>query len=107
MPFKQLLADDIGDVFLDLDEFATKHTINGQSVDCVTDEDVSLKRGSRQSEDFDGIYARRLTVFVRESDIGYRPERDQKMAVDGEWYMVVDCAADAGMLEIHLGANRP
>lgn len=106
MNFKQLMAEDIHDVFLDANEFAFEHDINGQQVLCVVDEDIFKKRGTRQSENYDGIYARQLTLFIAESDLGYRPERDQKMTVDGEWYMVINCAASSGMLEIELGANR-
>lgn len=106
MNFKQLIADDIHDVFLDASEFATEHDINGQQILCVIDEDISKQRGSRQAEDYDGIYARQLTLFIAESDLGYRPEREQKISVDGEWYMVIDCAVSSGMLEIELGANR-
>ncbi len=106
MNFKDQLSADIDAVFLNIDEFADEHIINGQTMLCVIDGDLSRRRSNRQSDDYDGIYTRQLTVSVRESDLGYRPERDQKMTVDGEWYLVVDCAADAGLLEITLGANR-
>ena len=92
--------------FINVAEFADMHNINGQQIICVIDNDLSKQRGTRQSENFDGIYVRQLTVFVRESALGYRPERDQKMTINGEWYIVIDCAADFGILEIELGANR-
>ena len=100
------MAADIDDVFFDADEFAELHDINGAQVLCVIDEDISKQRSSRQSSNYDGIYQRELTLFVSESDLGYRPERDQKMTVDGEWYLVLNCAASAGMLEIELGSNQ-
>ncbi|MDD4599626.1 MAG: hypothetical protein PHQ46_00975 [Negativicutes bacterium] len=100
------MAADISAVFLNTDKFAGMHNINGQQIACIIDEDISKQRGTRQSENFDGIYARQLTVFISESELGYRPEQDQKMTVDGEWYMVIDCAAAGGMLEIELEANR-
>lgn len=106
MNFKQLMANDIHDVFLDASEFATEHDINGQQILCVVDDDISKQRSNRQRDSYDGIYQRELTIFVSESDLGYRPERDQKMTVDGEWYEVLNCAGSAGMLEIDLGANR-
>ena len=106
MNFKQLMTEDIHDVFLDASDFASEHDINGQQILCVIDEDLSKQRGNRQAEDYDGIYARQLTLFIAESDLGYRPERDQKMTVDGEWYLVINCSANTGMLEIDLGANR-
>ena len=106
MSLKQLMMDDINDVFLDPEEFAELHDINGVPVLCVIDEDISKQRSSRQSGNYDGVYQRELTLFVSESDLGYRPERDQKMTVDSEWYLVLNCAASAGMLEIELGSNQ-
>ncbi|SDD89603.1 hypothetical protein [Sporomusa acidovorans] len=106
MNLKDVMATDINDVFLDHDEFATYHDINGKQILCVIDEDISKQRNNRQSDTYDGLYQRELTLFVSEVDIGYRPERDQKMTVDGEWYKVLNCGAGGGMLEIDLGANR-
>jgi hypothetical protein len=106
MGLKEMIEEDIRNVFLTVNENADKHNINGQLTDCIVDEDISKRRSNRQSENFDGIYQRQLTIFVSEADLGYRPERDQKMTVDGEWYQVIDCASSGGMLEIELGANR-
>lgn len=106
MNFKDQILADIDAVFLNADEFADEHEINSQTMTCVIDEDLSKQRSNRQSDDYDGIYARQLTLYVRESVLGYRPERDQKMTVDGEWYLVLDCAASDGLLEVTLGANR-
>jgi hypothetical protein len=105
MGFKDQIAADMA-TFFNVDEHAGEHNINGQMIDCIIDEDISKRRSNRQSENFDGIYRRQLTIFVSEADLSYRPERDQKMTVDGEWYQVIDCASSAGMLEIELGANR-
>lgn len=105
MNFKDQIAADMA-AFINPNEFAEEHFINGQAMACVVDEDLSKQRGTRQSENYDGIYGRYLTVFVVESVLGYRPERDQKMTVDNEWFIVLDCAANSGMLEIELMANR-
>jgi hypothetical protein len=107
MSFKDQIAADMSTVFLNTNEFADMHDVHGQQISCVIDDDISKKRGTRQSENFDGIYARQITIFVSEADIGYRPERDQKITFDGEWYIVIDCLDSEGILEIELGANRP
>lgn len=105
MSFKDQMVADMA-VFLNVDEFADYHDINGQQILCIVDKDISKQRTNRQSDNYDGIHTRQLTVFVKEIDLGYRPERDQKLAVDGEWYLVIDCDAAGGLLEIDLGANR-
>lgn len=105
MSLKDQFLADIS-IFCDKTECAANHEINGQIMTCVVDEDISKQRTNRITDNYDGIYTRLLTLFVAESELGYRPERDQKMTVDGEWYLVINCAAGEGMLEIELGANR-
>ncbi len=106
MSLKDVMAADIAAVFLNQDENADWHEINGQQVLCIVDEDISKQRTNRQSDNYDGIFYWQITLFISEADLGYRPERNQRMTVDGEWFLVLHCAASQGMLEIELGANR-
>lgn len=106
MNLKEQMAADIAAVFLNQDENADWHDINGQQVLCIVDEDISKQRTNRQSDNYDGIFSRQITVFIAEMDLGYRPERNQKMTVDSECFLVLNCSASEGMLEIELGANQ-
>lgn len=98
MSFKDLLKDDITDVFMDPDEFAKEYNIDGQPVLCVIDEDKSSKSQT------DGVYVVRRRLFVSLAGLGYRPVPEQKMNVDNQSYFVVDCLGD-DLLEIVLEAN--
>lgn len=105
MNLKDIMNADIDDVFLDPDEFAELHNINGKQILCIVDEDISKQRSNRQSTSYDGVYLIQVTLFVRESALGYRPERDRKITVDGKWYEVLECSGQ-DLLEVTLGSNQ-
>lgn len=101
---KDYLASDL-DTFLNLDEFADVHDINGQQITCVVDRDV-IREYSRLQERRDGVYVGEIAVFVRATDLPDRPVKGQHMKVDGERYLVANCSESAGILEITLEANE-
>ena len=92
-------------VFLNPDEFAEIHSINGQNMTCIIDKHLSRQRTNRQNDDYDGLFMWQIILFVKETDLGYVPEYDQRITVDGKWYTVVECIGDSEILEITLGAN--
>jgi hypothetical protein len=107
-PLKNYIALDLA-TFFNLDEFADLHDIDGQQVPAIIDSDVLKKfsRGSMQRMPYnDGVYTSETMLFVRESDLGYRPVIGQHLRLDGEHYLVTDCTENAGVLEITLEANR-
>lgn len=99
MNFREMLEQDINEVFLDKDEYARDYTIDGKKMTCCLDKDKSSKA------EVDGVYLVRRLLFLKESDIGYRPIPGQKLNIDGQYFYVIDCAGD-GLLEIHLEARN-
>jgi len=89
------MAEDIDNIFLNTDEMAETHSIDGVNVACVLEEDKSSKNS------LDGVYVIRRQLFVKQSDLGYKPEPEQKMKIDDAYYYVVDCI-DNGLFEITL-----
>ncbi|MBU2701682.1 hypothetical protein Ga0466249_002801 [Sporomusaceae bacterium BoRhaA] len=99
MSFKDVLAADIGKVFLNVDEFAEHHAIDGEVFLCVLDEDKS------SNNKVDGVYNMRRRLFISKSSLGYRPEPEQKMEIDDDYYYVLDCIGN-DMLEVVLEARQ-
>lgn len=97
MNFKDQLAGDMA-AFINPKEFAEEHSINGQSILCIIDEDKSSKSQT------DGVYVVRRRLFVSLAALGYRPVPEQKMNIDNQNYFVVDCIG-TDLLEIVLEAN--
>ncbi|AIF51252.1 hypothetical protein [Pelosinus sp. UFO1] len=85
-------------VFLNADEFATEHNIDGQDILCVIDEDRAIPNAN------DGVYVIRRHLFISQTDLGYIPIPDQKIEVDGKYYYVIDCIKE-DLLEIILEAR--
>ncbi len=101
MSFKNQVLSDLA-VFLNEDEFAERHNIDGRDIPAVIDRDILKQRSQR----VDGVYSGEVLLFVRASDLPVRPVVDQRMRVDNELFYVVDCNENDGLLEITLGANR-
>ena len=104
MNLKSQMAADLA-AFFNLDEFAEIHDINGQNMTCIIDNHISKQRTNRQSDNYDGLFMRQIVLFVKESDLGYVPDYDQRMTIDGKWYTVMEYSANNGLLEITLGVN--
>jgi len=95
MTLKEQMAADIDDVFLNTDDMAETHSIDGVDIVCILENDKSSKNS------LDGVYVIRRQLFVKESDLGYKPEPEQKMKIDDTYFYVVDCIDD-GLLEVTL-----
>lgn len=107
MTFKEILAQDVRNVFLNMDEFAEEHIVNGRPMAVQIDDNELLERdkagtGVHQ----DGLYKSRRLIYVASADFGKRPAVGALLTLDGKQYRVVDCKDEAGLLSIELGVKR-
>ena len=71
--FKDCVAADIHGVFLNNQEFASTHTIDGKEMDAVVDDNALLERdAARGGVHSDGIYKVRRLLYVSRDDYGGR-----------------------------------
>ena len=105
MGFKEQVATDL-DVFLNLDEFADTHNINGLQVKCLIDlDDLRKFRVNQQAINYPWVYGSYKTLFAKTVDLPNRPVVGQHLRVDGELYLVAQCSEADGMLEVSLEVN--
>lgn len=105
--FKDALAKDVKSVFINGQEFADAHMIDGVEVLCVVDSDIIAERESQiRSESVEGVFASKKMIFVDENDLPSVPVRGQRLSLDGEWYFVNDVDISAGILQITIEANE-
>lgn len=105
--FKDCVAADIHGVFLNNQEFASTHTIDGKEMDAVVDDNAMLERdAARGGVHSDGIYKVRRLLYVSRDDYGGRPPSGKRLVLDGREYRVVQADDDAGMLAIEIEALR-
>lgn len=110
MTFKQTVEADIKNVFINFDEFATQHNINGKVIQAVEDDDLTTERAARGGTGTDefgnigSIYFGARLLFVAKDDLGYRPVTGNSIRLDGDIYAVVNVVESMGLYEITLRA---
>jgi hypothetical protein len=104
MNFKDMVAEDISGVFLNLEEFGDTHTIGKKETICVIDEErfQNKQRNRTKSLENDGLFIEGMTLFIEKSFFKYPPHSGEKILVDGVRYLVEETKEDMGLLEIDL-----
>ncbi|MFX3635449.1 MAG: hypothetical protein ACE3L7_04125 [Candidatus Pristimantibacillus sp.] len=102
--FKDYVGDDMN-TFINANEFATEHNIDGLQMWVVLDSDSNTEKNWNGVTE-DGVYLNRISFFVAESVLGYRPFENNHMVFDGHPCIVASCDDDLGILQITLEVNR-
>lgn len=104
--FKDQIAADLA-IFLNDQEFADEHTIDGKKMTVLVDENELLERDkSKMGVPTDGLYKARRLIYVSKAEFGPRPAKGKQLSFDGRVFRVEDCTEEAGMLAIELGVSR-
>lgn len=104
--FKEQLEADL-DIFINADEFAETHNINGQDVICVL-EGLTTKEQITKANNtpaFDGISGVTRILHIKATDLSERVVHGNAIEVDGEIYRVGDVVEDMGLLTVTLEAD--
>lgn len=104
--FKEQIEADLA-VFLNDQEFADGHTIDGKKMTVLVDENELLERDkSKLGTNTDGLYKARRLIYVSRAEFGPRPAKGRQLNFDGRIFRVEDCTEEDGMLAIELGVSR-
>lgn len=98
---KDYIKDFDLDTFINMDEFAEDHQINGETIKCVVDTDIFDERSTMAGDRSSGVFKDTISIFIKISDIE-KPLIDEMMTVDYEHYRVVEVKENMGMYEIVL-----
>lgn len=103
MGFKEQIQKDLDAVFLNLDEFAELHRIEGAEIPVVVDSDQlnKLKKGQIL-----GNIEADMLIMGRESDFPADLEPGRPLNVDGRELIVANSGNDMGLVEVALIQNR-
>lgn len=104
--FKDILRQDVERVFMNTDEFAALHTVNGKQIPVMVDENELIEREKKAKSKMDGIYVRATLIYVEAKYIGALPPVGSAFILDGRTYKVIDAVNESGLYSIHLEANR-
>lgn len=102
--FKQIMEEDISEVFLNLDEFAEIHNVNGKEMPVIVDSNEQIEREKRMSENPQklGIHMKQLLIYVKRSDYGPLPSPGNYLIFDKQNYQVTDAIDEAGVYSVSM-----
>ena len=110
MTFKEQIALDNRTVFMNFDEFAELHLINGKEMLCLIDNNELIDRERRykykHSMYADGIYMKQLLIFVRAEDFGPLPAIGRAITFDKKSYIISESINEDGIYSLCLEANK-
>lgn len=105
MTFKDIIRNDI-DLFVNQDEFADIHLIDGKEMPVMIDNNEQVEREKRMTQHMDGIYKKQMLIYVKKSDYGVLPAIGKILNLDGRVYKIMDAIDEDGIFSISLEANR-
>lgn len=103
MTFKEQILEDLDTVFLNLDEFAEEHRIEGVVVPVVMNNDQleTLKKGQIL-----GLVEADIVIFAKVEDLPRDLDPGRLLNVDGRELIVVKAGRNMGLVEVALRQNR-
>lgn len=95
------------EIFINFNEFADNHLINGLEILCIIDEDINKERKlNKESQNFNGVFTDTISLFIKEEGLKVQPAIGELMTIDQERYIVINIASNVGILEIELSRNE-
>lgn len=90
MSFKSILMDDVKGVFLNGEEFAEQHVIDGKLMTVSVDGNEVVERSKKQVEEgrTDGLYERQTIIYVSKKDFGKVPAIGRQLTMDKGIYII-------------------
>lgn len=104
--FKEQLEMDFDNTFFNLDEFAELHTIDGNEIPVVVDNETLLQLNLGKTEYSDGIFTDNIMFFVQRKYLNYEPVIGQVIEFDGVAYPIDNVLSDTGGYTIILRGNE-
>lgn len=104
--FKDAVKNDVKSVFINQDEFADEHVLNGQTVICVIDEDLTTTISDTVANPLYGVFVNMLKIYVSPDDLDSVPVEGEVLNVDDKICLVRKVSVEQGILVITAEANE-
>lgn len=106
MSFKDQIKQDLSDIFLNLDEFADLHRIEGKEVPVVIDSDIMAKLSKIGDNRIHGMDEADMVIMGKASDIPENLDPGRLLNLDGREVIVVTTTSEMGLVQIAVRQNR-
>ncbi len=105
--FKELMQEDVSNVFMNNEEFANVHLVNGKRMDVIFDSLEQMEREQRVTDiKEEGLYRKHMLIYVKKSQYGPLPAPGNVLTLDRTRYTVTDAVNEDGLYSISLEANK-
>ena len=104
--FKEVMKDDVNNTFMNVDEFADMHTVDGKEIPVLVDDNEIIEREKKMKSNMDGVYVKQKLIYVKADDFGALPVIGRQIVFDGKRDMVTDSTDEGGVYTITMEANR-
>jgi hypothetical protein len=104
--FKDQIKQDLSDIFLNLDEFADLHRIEGKEVPVVIDSDIMAKLSKIGDNRIHGMDEADMVIMGKASDLPENLDPGRLLNLDGREGIVVTPTAELGLVQIAVRQNR-
>lgn len=104
--FKEVMKDDVNNTFMNVDEFADMHTVDGKEIPVLVDDNEIIEREKKMKSNMDGVYVKQKLIYVKADDFGPLPAVGRQIVFDEKRYMVTDSTDEDGVYTITMEANR-
>lgn len=106
MSFKDQIKQDLSDIFLNLDEFADLHRIEGKEVPVVIDSDIMAKLSKIGDNGIHGMDEADMVIMGKASDLPENLDPGRLLNLDGREVIVVTTTSEMGLVQIAVRQNR-
>lgn len=106
MSLKDQIKQDLSDVFLNLDEFADLHRIEGKEVPVVIDSDIMAKLSKIGDNRIHGMDEADMVIMGKASDLPENLDPGRLLNLDGREVIVVTTTSEMGLVQIAVRQNR-
>ena len=73
--FKEVIKDDVNNTFMNVDEFADMHTVDGKEIPVLVDDNEIIEREKKMKSNMDGVYVKQKLIYVKADDRFHRRGR--------------------------------
>lgn len=106
MSFKDQIKQDLSDIFLNLDEFADLHRIEGKEVPVIIDSDIMAKLSKIGDNRIHGMDEADMVIMGKASDLPENLDPGRLLNLDGREVIVVTTTSEMGLVQIAVRQNR-
>lgn len=105
--FKDIVQQDVLRTFLNADEFADVHLVNGKLMPILIDTNEQIEREKRMSHHIEGVYQDEFLAYVSSAEYGPLPAQGSYIDIDKKKYRVIDAVEEDGVFSLTLAAVAP